>query len=153
MFLHVLPLLWAALATTDDSASRGQAVFCGGETNVATVENYFSELDRALTNPVVYRPRFNGFVGDRFGIRDARGRTLYFNVSEVGLVSPGRISIEEWREISRRGARGLRNAGWRGCFMDHGKVWFESGQDGSFRLILIARDIPWVELSSGNALP
>jgi len=153
MWLAALLLL--SVASTSDQAPaswREQAVFCGGETDVATVERYFSDLRRALTNS---NPgtRLNAFVGNRFGVRNARGRTLYFNVRDVGSVTPGRISIQEWREISRRGARSLQNAGWRGCFMDHGKIWFEGSREHGFRLTLIARDMPWVAPVQGDALP
>lgn len=153
MWLAALLLLSAASTSGQaPGSSREQAVSCGGETDVATVERYFSGLRRALTNAGP-RTRFNAFVGNRFGVRNARGRTLYFNVRDVGSVTPGRISIQEWREISRRGARSLQNAGWRGCFMDHGKVWFEGSAEQGFRLTLIARDMPWVAPIRGDALP
>ena len=153
MSLAAILLLVVAPASAQAPASaREQVVFCGGETDAATVERYFSDLRRVLTSSAP-RTRFNVFVHDRFGVRNARGRTLYFNLSDVGSVSPGRINIEEWREISRRGARSLQNAGWRGCFMDHGKVWFEGSREHGFRLTLIARDMPWVAPVQGNALP
>ena len=153
MSLAALLLLFAAPASAQAPASSPeQAVYCGGETDVATVERYFSDLRRALRNSAP-RTRFNAFVRNTFGVRSVRGRTLYFNVGDIGSVTPGRISIREWREISRRGARSLQGAGWRGCFMDHGKVWFEGSRENGFRLTLIAQDMPWVEPVRGNALP
>jgi hypothetical protein len=111
MFLAALLLLFAASTSAQaPTSSREHAVFCGGETDVATVERYFSDLRRALTSSAP-RTRFNAFVGHRFGIRNVRGRTLYFNLRDVGWITPGRISIEEWREISRRGARRLEQMG------------------------------------------
>lgn len=153
MSLGALLLLFVASTSAQAPASsREQVVSCGGETGVATVERYFSDLRRALRNSAP-RTRFNAFVDNTFCVRNARGRTLYFNVRGVGSVTPGRISIQEWREISRRGARSLQNAGWRGCFMDHGKVWFEGSREHGFRLTLIARDMPWVAPVQGDALP
>ncbi len=153
MLLATLLLLSAVSTSAQTPVSpRGEVVYCGGETDVATVERYFSALRRALANSVP-RARFNAFVSDTFGVRSARGRTLYFNVRDVGSVTPGRISIREWKEISRRGARSLNNAGWRGCFMDHGKVWFEGSRENGFRLTLISRDMPWVAAEQGDAVP
>jgi hypothetical protein len=94
--------------------------------------------------------RFNRFVASRFFVTDARGRTGRFNVEDVGSVSPGRISIEEWREIHRRGERSLQNAGYRGCFLDHGKVWFEASEKHGFQLIGIAKNMPWAPLAEPN---
>ena len=150
----LLPILLAvgssdALAQTSSSKS---VVSCGGVTDVATVDRYFSDLRQALTKSGP-KKRFNAFVRDTFGVRSRQGHTLYFNVQEVGSVTPGRISIEEWREISRRGGRSLQSAGWRGCFMNHGKVWFEGSEESGFRLTLIARDVPWAKPEKGDALP
>ena len=126
-------------------------VDCGGRTDVATVHRYFAALEQALESGGP-RTRFNAFVDRSFGVTSRGGRTLYFNVKDIGSVTPGRISLSEWREISRRGARSLNNAGWRGCFLDHGKVWFEA--DGErFYLKLIMRDLPWAPPEKGNALP
>ena len=127
-------------------------VECGGTTTLAAVERYFLDLLRALATPGP-PARFNRFVSDRFRIRDGRGRTLTFNLSEVGSVTPGRISIREWQEISRRGAESLRGAGYRGCFLDHGKVWFEGGMANAFGLTLIAKDMPWEEPERGDVVP
>ncbi len=65
-------------------------------------------------------------------------------------MSPGRIGIEEWQEIHRRGERSLHGAGYRGCFMDHGKVWFEASEEHGFRLMGIAENMPWVPLADGH---
>lgn len=141
-----------ANAESRNNPSEDEVVFCGGKTDVVTVERYFSELRDALAKPGPTK-RFNAFVGPTFGTRSRSGRTLYFNVKDIGSVTPGRISIAEWREISRRSARSLNNAGWRGCFMDHGKVWFEGSEQGGFRLTLIAHDMAWVTPERGDALP
>lgn len=141
-----------ASAEPQTDTSKDTALFCGGKTDVVTVERYFSDLRDALAKPGPMR-RFNAFVEPTFGIRSKSGHTLYFNLKDIGSVTPGRISIAEWREISRRGARSLNNAGWRGCFMDHGKVWFEGSEEGGFRLSLIARDMAWATPEKGDALP
>jgi hypothetical protein len=152
------PLLFLALGATAAPTApkfhtpKDNAVFCGGQTDVATVERYFSDLRQALAKPGS-KARFNMFANEEFGIRDKRGRTLYFKVSDIGSVSPAYIKLREWKEISRRGARGLENAGWRGCFMDLGKVWFEGSKEDGFRLTLIARDMPWRKPEKGDALP
>jgi hypothetical protein len=153
MFLAALLLHLAAPDSAQATApAPGQTVYCGGTTDVATVERYFSDLRQALASSAP-RARFNDFVGNHFGTTSARSRTLHFRLRDIGWVTPGRISIREWQEISRRGARSLHNAGWRGCFMDHGKVWFQAGGEEGFRLFHISRNLPWVEPERGDALP
>ena len=157
MSFAVLLLLLGLLSVSPMSAlaqapSRPGPVYCGGVTDVATVERYFSDLRQALSKSAP-KSRFNRFVDGTFGVRSSRGHTLYFNVEDVGSVTPRRISVEEWREISRRGARSLQNAGWRGCFTDNGKVWFVGSEDGGLRLTLISHDMPWTKPEKGDALP
>ncbi|MEO5775043.1 MAG: hypothetical protein ABIQ32_13135 [Sphingomicrobium sp.] len=156
--------MWAAplffLAFTATPAAREQKsetpvenrVSCGGVTDVATVERYFADLRQALAKTGPKR-RFNMFVNDKFGVRSKEGDMVYFKVRDIGSVSPGYITVREWKEISRRGARSLENAGWRGCFMDLGKVWFEGSNERGFRLTMIARNLPWRKPEKGDALP
>lgn len=150
--IFVLALTSTAAASEPKSEAPVERVYCGGVTDVATVERYFADLRDALakTSP---KTRFNEFVDDEFGVRNIQGRTLYFKVRDVGSVTPGRITVREWREISRRGAQGLQNAGWRGCFMDLGKVWFVGSKDGGFRLTLIAKDMNWRKPEKGDVVP
>ena len=124
--------------------------FCGGETDLATVRLYFADLAQALAQPGS-TSRFNRFVRARFGVTDDRGETLYFNAKDVDSITPTRITIPEWREIQRRGERSLLSAGYRGCFMDHGKVWFEASEKG-FRLMGIAKNMPWVPLPESDVV-
>jgi hypothetical protein len=133
------------------ASSSGNSTYCGGQVEVAVVERYFSDLKRALEQPGP-KARFNLFVDTQFGVRSKAGRTLYFNLKDIGSVKPGRISVQEWQEISRRGAQSLNDAGWRGCFMDHGKVWFVGSKEGGFRLVLISRDMPWAKPEEGTVM-
>jgi hypothetical protein len=153
----VLMLSLALSAAADAEKTRPSmhgraAVYCGGKTDVATVEAYFTGLQRALDEGG-HRTRFNQFVASRFGVRTERGRTLYFKVTDIGAVTPSRITIGEWKEISRRGARSLQNAGWRGCFLDNGKVSFEGSKEKGFGVTLISKDMRWVTPEKGDALP
>lgn len=141
-----------AAASAQPQSTKGTVVYCGGTTDVATVERYFSDLRDALARPGPLK-RFNAFVAPTFGVRSKSGRTLYFNLKEIGSVTPGWISIAEWREISRKGPGSLNNAGWRGCFLDRGKIWFEGSEEGGFRLTLIARDMAWAAPEKGDPLP
>lgn len=132
-------------------SAQGESYFCGGETELATVERYFSELEKALVQPGLLS-RFNRFVAPRIALTDSRGRTINISVKDVGAVTPGRISVQEWREIQRRGRRSLHDAGYRGCFMDHGKVWFEASQEHGFRVVGIAKNLLWVPLAEGRSV-
>jgi hypothetical protein len=124
--------------------------FCGGETDLATVERYFSDLEKTLAHPGP-QSRFNRFVRPRYAVTDTHGQTLYFNVADVGSPTPAHITIPEWREIHRRGRRALNDAGYRGCFMDHGKIWFEASEEHGFRLAGIARNMPWIPLGADHS--
>jgi hypothetical protein len=157
MLRTALPSLLALLATSAASQPRPTApieslVSCGGITDVGTIARYFSDLQEALakTGP---KTRFNMFVDDEFGVRSKQGHTLYFRVRDIRSVTPGRISISEWQEISKRGAASLQNAGWPGCFLDNGKVRFVGSKEGGFRLTLIAKGMPWVRPEKGDVIP
>lgn len=132
------------------SSHSGDRVFCGGRTTAATVRGFFAELHRTLNTPGP-KSRYNVFVEPVFSVRNS-GRTLTFNLKDIGSVTPGRISLDDWRAISERGAESLQNAGWRGCFLDNGKVWFQAGNDEGFRLSHISKDMPWVAPIKGDAL-
>lgn len=147
-----LALNGAANAEPRPSTHGNSVVFCGGETDVATIDAYFSNLRRALRESGP-KNRFNQFVASQFGVRGKRGHTLYFNVKDIGAVTPSRVTVREWKEISRRGRQSLQNAGWRGCFLDNGKVWFEGSKEDGFVLTLISRDMPWAKPERGDALP
>src|SRR5438552_2993137 len=103
-------LLCIAPAGAQSQTSSQRGVYCGGEIDVGTVERYFSDLRRALGSSAP-NTRFNSFVDTRFGVTNARGKTLYFNVKDVGSVTPGWITVQEWQEISRRGGQSLHGAG------------------------------------------
>lgn len=62
------------------------------------------------------------------------------------------MSVREWKEIAQSGSTGLNDAGWRGCFMDLSKVWFEGSKEDGLRLKLIARDMPWRRPEKGSRL-
>lgn len=126
-----------------DQSAQPDTYSCGGETDFATVERYFSDLEKALALPGP-KTQFNQFVMPQLTVRNRLGQTLDFNVEEIGSVTPSRVSVQDWREIVRRGERGLLGAGWRGCFFDSGKVWFQADGEHGFRLAGIAKDMPWV---------
>lgn len=153
----LVPLLLLSASASEGHGSANalasSKVSCGGITDVATVERYFADLRLALAQAGPKRP-FNKLVADEFGVRSKRGYyTLYSNTRDVVSVTPSRITLQEWREISRRGSRSLQNAGWRGCFLDNGKVWFVGSKKVGFRLTLISKDMPWVAPVEGDLLP
>ena len=119
-------------------------IYCGGETTQANVDLYFANLSLALTETSP-ESRFNRFVADRFSVRDAQGKELWFDLKDFNSIVPGRITLEEWQRISDRGSDELNPAGYRGCFMDHGKVWFDANEQTGFKLRSIAKDMDWVE--------
>lgn len=143
LFTLVVSLLVAG-ASASAPRSGNEVFYCGGETTNFVVASYFERLESALaeTGP---RGRFNQFVADRFGVRDSRGRQLWFDLKEFNSITPGRITIEEWQHIKDRGPARLEDAGWRGCFMDNGKVWFEADGQSGLKLRSIARDMDWVD--------
>lgn len=116
--------------------------FCGGETTRAKAQAYFARLKVAV-NAASPKSRFNEFVAPQFLITDARGRTLWFKRADFNSVTPRHIRVEEWREISARGLAAVRDVGWRGCMMSHGKVWFESSETHGLELKGFNRAMAW----------
>lgn len=135
-------------ASASAPRSDKEVFYCGGETSIAEVALYFERLETALAESGP-RNRFNQFVADRFGVTDASGRVLWFTLNDFGSITPGRITLEEWQHIKDRGPARLEDAGWRGCFMDHGKVWFEADEKAGFKLRSINRDMDWADAHGG----
>lgn len=115
---------------------------CGGYTTRAEAQAYFARLKLAL-NAASPKSRFNEFVAPQFLITDASGRTLSFKRADFNSITPGRIRIEEWQEISARGLAAVEDLGWRGCMMNHGKVWFESSETHGLELKGFNRTMAW----------
>ncbi len=132
----------ALAASAGAPQPRDEVFHCGGETTRGKVERYFVRLKSALraTGP---KSRFNEFVAPRFVITDERGRTLYFDLEDFNSITPGRIPLSDWQEISARGASEVDPIGWRGCMMNHGKVWFESDETKGIHLRGFDRSRPW----------
>ena len=80
------------------------------------------------------------FYAERFRIHSGGG--LAFKREETGPGARALPTLDDWREISRRGAHGLDSAGWRGCMFANGKVWFEADGD-SFVLTSFHKDMAW----------
>jgi len=133
----------AALAGNTRSGSG--RFFCGGETTQAEVDRYFARLKTAIkaSSP---KNRFNEFVAPKFRITNERGRTLVFNLEDFNSITPGRIPLKDWQEISARGPDQVENMGWRGCMMNHGKVWFESNETKGLELKGLNRSMVWEQV-------
>lgn len=143
--LTLAALFFVAVAAAPAPRSSDDVFYCGGETTSTVVASYFEGLDKALAETAP-RSRFNQFVADRFGVSDSGGRTLWFALEDFESITPGRIGIDEWRHINDRGQASLEDAGWRGCFMDHGKVWFEADGKSGLKLRSINRNMDWIDV-------
>lgn len=147
--ISVAPFLIGA-SSLPASKAEARTIYCGGETTSVEVEAYFSRLEDTLAEGGS-GAGFKQFVADRFSVTDAGGRWLSFRLGDFHSITPGRITRAEWAEIAKRGASGLQDAGWRGCFLDDGKVWFEADEKAGFKLTSIAKNMPWVPANQREA--
>lgn len=128
--------------TTSAQRSQDEVFTCGGTTTRSVVDRWFADLETALA-ATGSDHLFDNLVRREFSIREAQGTVRRYDIASVDAVTPDIISSDEWRQISLRGPDKLKDAGWRGCFLDNGKVWFEASEENGFRLTVIARDMPW----------
>jgi hypothetical protein len=115
---------------------------CGGEVRPGAVKSYFERLESRLTSssdpvPIEFYSRTVSITH--------RGRWLWFRVTDLGPRAPQLPSRDDWREISRHGAAGVFNSGWRGCAQSSGKVWFESDENGGIGLTGFNKDMHWTD--------
>ncbi|NBW08141.1 MAG: hypothetical protein EBR82_08955 [Caulobacteraceae bacterium] len=113
---------------------------CGGEVRPGTVKAYFERLEahlRTSSDPVPLE-----FYSRTVSITH-RGRWLWFHVKDLGPRARQLPSLADWREISRRGAGAIHGAGWRGCGLSPGKVWFESTSYDGIALKGFDKDMDW----------
>lgn len=132
----------------EQTAPDDEPFFCGGETTQAKAEEFFADLRQALSSEDG-PSKFNRFVAPRFWV--TRGeQSIYYDLADFNSVTPRFITIEDWEAIDERGLEVMGVGGWRGCSMDHGKVWLDAyGEDGIL-LKGINHDLEWVEPSSKN---
>ena len=115
---------------------------CGTQTSQEKAEAYFTDLAAALhhqSDPA----QFNRFMAPSFSINSGGANTTY-NLADFRAITPDFVTIEEWREIERRGLVNVFDAGWRGCALDHGKVWFDAYGEEGLKLKSLDRDLEWV---------
>lgn len=121
--------------------SQDGAFTCGGTISRTVVDRWFADLESALA-AAGDDHLFDNLVRQEFSVREAQGEVRRYDLASVDRVTPDIISREEWRQISITGPDQLMDAGWRGCFIDGGKIWFEASAENGFRLTSIARDLP-----------
>jgi hypothetical protein len=115
---------------------------CGGEVRPGAVKAYFERLESHLessSDPIPLE-----FYSQTVSITH-RGRWLWFRVTDLGPRARQLPSRADWREVSRHGAAGVFNAGWRGCAQSSGKVWFESNENGEMGLKGFNKDMDWTD--------
>ena len=120
-------------------AEAAVPLHCGGEAAPGAIDAYFRRLAEHLAtgdDPVPMT-----FYAERFGVIDD-GRRLSFRREEMGAGARALPSRKDWEEISRRGRDELEPAGYRGCMIAHGKVWFESVGD-TVALIAFNKEMAW----------
>lgn len=114
--------------------------YCGGEAGPGEIDAYFTRLASHLATGVKAVPM--EFYAESFSIHSAN-RSLVFRRMDMGAGARALPSLEDWREISRQGPGSLDDAGWRGCFLAHGKVWFEADGRGGFAMTSFDKTMPW----------
>ena len=114
--------------------------FCGGEAGPGEIDAYFTRLAAHLATSADPVPM--EFYGESFGVHSS-DRSLRYRRSDMRAGARALPSVEDWREISRQGHAELQGAGWRGCFLAHGKVWFEADGRGGFAMTSFDKAMPW----------
>lgn len=128
-------------ASMPELRSQDGVFTCGGTTTRSVVERWFADLESALAASGEDH-LFDNLVRQKFSVREAQGGVRRYDLASVDRITPDIISWEEWRQISITGPDQLKDAGWRGCFIDSGKMWFEASTENGFRLTSISRDLP-----------
>lgn len=118
--------------------------YCGGDVKAGSIEAFFQRLADHLAASEAAVPM--DLYDETFSVI-SDDRRLVFRRQEMGAGARALPSRDDWREISRQGLQGIHDAGWRGCFIAHGKVWFEADGE-TFSLKGFNKDMPWNPPSS-----
>tara|TARA_R110002167_G_scaffold67405_7_gene190548 strand:+ start:968 stop:1459 length:492 start_codon:yes stop_codon:yes gene_type:complete len=125
----------------EELTDEPQREYCGGDMPEGTMVAYFDRLDRQLkhsTGPVPL-----DFYTDTIALTE-HGKSRWFRAADMGPQAERLPTLDDWREISRRGANRIEGAGYRGCFFSSGKAWFSTTYpDGRFGLMGFNKDMPW----------
>lgn len=151
-YLYSVPLLIAACGpvtqpgpeasnqTLSPPSEAHDYSHCGRTTARRRIEGYFDQLAQFLASGDKGRLRI--LLAENVVIVEGnRSRTVPASI--VVEERPSTISIEDWREISRRGEPQLVSGGWRGCFLSNGKAFFEVDESGYLRLVSFNLTMAW----------
>ena len=128
-------------AAVQPPAVKARTETCGGDMPKGTMSAWFARLEHHLETSSAPVPL--EFYTDVVALTQA-DRTLRFRTADMGPQAVRLPTLEEWREISRRGVRSLHDAGYRGCYFSTGKAWFNTNfADGRFGLAGFDRDREW----------
>ena len=133
----------ASTSSEVQSAAGSEAFFCGGETTREQAAQFFADLDSALKSGDSGE-QLNALVTSQFTVIEDDTAANH-DISGAGTVTPSLVTRDNWEAINARGLSELESVGYRGCMMDHGKVWFEASEGGPLKLKSINRNMDWVE--------
>jgi hypothetical protein len=118
--------------------------YCGGDVKAGSIEAFYQRLADHLAASKAAVPM--DFYDEMFSVI-SDDRRLLFRREEMGAGAKALPSLDDWREISRQGPQAIHDAGWRGCYIAHGKVWFEADGE-TFSLKGFNKDMTWNPPSS-----
>jgi hypothetical protein len=132
----------ASTSSEGQSAAGREAFICGGETTREHAAQFFADLDSALKSSDSGE-QFKALLTLQFTVIEGDTAASH-DISRAGAVTPSLVTRDDWEAINARGLSELESVGYRGCMMDHGKVWFEASEGGPLKLKSINRDMDWV---------
>lgn len=72
------------------------------------------------------------------------GKSKSISFQQIRDDTESYISFEDFRHIAGTRADDVQSGGYRGCFLAHGKVWFELPADGNnLQLMSFDKDMKW----------
>jgi hypothetical protein len=122
-----------------------QVPYCGIELREGAVDRFIEHLDAELTNNSSNFIRYNNLFDDRVSFYYNGYRHLRLSSAEKSY--RGRmLTTEDWEEVLVRLRDGrLESAGWRGCMLANGKIWFQATEQGELKLSSANLEIDWPE--------
>lgn len=124
-------------------AAAGTGLYCGaGMASRAEMARLAGQLKKAIDDGYrIYR--HPALFGDNFSIGD-RDRLLYVPARDLVNFRRQLSRRQDWDFIHKSLVDGhLASGGWRGCFVDDGKIFFEADKRGRLTISVFDADRQW----------
>lgn len=133
----------AASAANQSIPLSNEKIDCANLVGVDRLEAYAELIESILTTSSATSPTDSRLFAASFTMLEG-GKVAHVTREQLGDYQGSIPTLHDWRIIEAAfAARNVHSGGWRGCFLDHGKAFFEADGAGNIGLTSFDFDRKW----------